>query len=588
MMRWIDDDLVRMQMAGGVSVIRGPGENVLFADSGQYYDVRRSGVIVGTGLTVEQARNNLLYLNNAFATAASLGLVALLPIGVIEYHYIGDDPSVNSNWTATATFLRTEASISGHGKYLSILKNMNAQGWGTQLRIRAEYLSFTDFGMRSNFVSREFSRNEANSALKVEQTGAYVRGLRFQDLDFNDLQGGCILLKRVIDCKVSGITARQTSADIVHITALSDGVTVSDIYSELAGDDTVAVIGYNTPGGNNPGQPKNIRISGVTCKDIVHGRGVAVVGGHKVQISDVFVEGCTAAGVLVGAEPSYPTHPSSDVTISNVVVRRCGSSTYGAIAIGSSSETGYAVSNVSLSNAVVRDCSYRGITFVGANNVVIENSRVDVARSALHFTASQNVSVRGFSGNNLLEQAIYVSSNCSGYFKFNDVRISEFNTSNTGSLYGVQFQGTVPFLSRVEIDNFHLLAQSVASSSFIGNSQHANVTKYGSNITFSHYAIGGGAHAIDSGVASTTITLTPVATGPTVYTNTTGTTRMVRISGTNAGTNVLSVERLVDENNTISLPLTPRYYYVKPGESLRITMSSITGVTVTHRPVSLV
>lgn len=83
------------------------------------------------------------------------------------------------------------------------------------------------------------------------------------------------------------------------------------------------------------------------------GRGLAVVGGHSIEIHDNFVTDTAAAGILVASEPTYATPGSTGIAIHDNVVRRAGRVVPhpGILLSGRSG----AIQDVSVTNNVVND-----------------------------------------------------------------------------------------------------------------------------------------------------------------------------------------------------------------------------------------
>jgi polygalacturonase len=111
---------------------------------------------------------------------------------------------------------------------------------------------------------------------------------------------------------ITGITVRDTRADGIHMTAGAAHGLVKDVLTENTGDDGVAVVSYT----DDNEQAQDIRIQSPHVHGNTNGRGVTVVGGKDVTISDVDVRHTAAAGIYIACERgTYQTRVPSNVVV---------------------------------------------------------------------------------------------------------------------------------------------------------------------------------------------------------------------------------------------------------------------------------
>ncbi|WP_395391143.1 right-handed parallel beta-helix repeat-containing protein [Novosphingobium sp. BL-8A] len=138
-----------------------------------------------------------------------------------------------------------------------------------------------------------------------------VRGAATAGIALDDAHGGTL----------RHILVRDTMADGLHITNGSSDIAVSGYQAINTGDDGFAVVSYDRP--NQKGRRcSNIRASGLTITD-GHARGVAVVGGADVTVSDVRVVRSACAGLYLNSERSYGTFGNARITARRVQLVDC-------------------------------------------------------------------------------------------------------------------------------------------------------------------------------------------------------------------------------------------------------------------------
>ncbi|WP_432207822.1 right-handed parallel beta-helix repeat-containing protein [Burkholderia pyrrocinia] len=152
------------------------------------------------------------------------------------------------------------------------------------------------------------------ASTKVEVTGAGVQVLR---VTIDGGASGGIFVFGGSGVAIVGNTVRATLADGIHTTYGSTNVLVQNNTVTGTGDDLIAVVSYVGDGRVN----SNVLIDHNAVSGNAWGRGISVVGGQAVTISNNTVDGVQkAAGILVAQEDSWKTYGVSNVVITGNVV----------------------------------------------------------------------------------------------------------------------------------------------------------------------------------------------------------------------------------------------------------------------------
>ncbi|CAE6845641.1 nitrous oxide reductase family maturation protein NosD [Paraburkholderia domus] len=164
-------------------------------------------------------------------------------------------------------------------------------------------------------------RLETESSAKI-----VVRGTGIQILDTR-IEGGAsagIFVSGATSVALAGNWVSATLADGIHITGGSQNVLVSGNTVIGTGDDMIAIVSYQTDGA----LCRNILVTGNRVSGNYWGRGLSVVGGSNVTLSDNTVQGVQkAAGILVAQEDGYRTYNATNVVIHNNIVSDIENST---------------------------------------------------------------------------------------------------------------------------------------------------------------------------------------------------------------------------------------------------------------------
>ncbi|MGC3025891.1 right-handed parallel beta-helix repeat-containing protein [Burkholderia sp. DN3021] len=152
------------------------------------------------------------------------------------------------------------------------------------------------------------------ASTKVEVTGAGVQVLR---VTIDGGASGGIFVFGGSGVAIVGNTVRATLADGIHTTYGSTNVLVQNNTVTGTGDDLIAVVSYVGDGRVN----SNVLIDHNAVSGNAWGRGISVVGGQAVTISNNTVDGVQkAAGILVAQEDSWKTYGVSNVVITGNAV----------------------------------------------------------------------------------------------------------------------------------------------------------------------------------------------------------------------------------------------------------------------------
>jgi polygalacturonase len=173
------------------------------------------------------------------------------------------------------------------------------------------------------------------------------------------------------------VVVEDTRADGIHITRGSSDGLVERATVRRSGDDGIAVVSYRADA-----VTRGITIHSPRVETTVWGRGLSVVGGTGVRMSDVFVDSSDAAAVFVASEAGWNTHPVSDVVVERGTVVNANKSAtvdHGAVLVLSEGSD-RAVTGVRISDLTVRDTHARASRETGvlgaATGVVMERIAV--------------------------------------------------------------------------------------------------------------------------------------------------------------------------------------------------------------------
>ncbi|GLZ67190.1 MULTISPECIES: right-handed parallel beta-helix repeat-containing protein [Burkholderia] len=178
------------------------------------------------------------------------------------------------------------------------------------IEMRGDGTTLVGFHLRGTGATRL----DTPESTKVEVTGHDV-----QVLD-NVIDGGAsagIFVYGGSDVAIVGNQVRSTLADGIHMTHGTRNVLVQGNVVRGTGDDMIAVVSYQADGALSG----NVLVTGNSLEGNTWGRGITVVGGTEVTISNNIVHDVqVSAGILVAQEDSYRTYGASDVRVENNVI----------------------------------------------------------------------------------------------------------------------------------------------------------------------------------------------------------------------------------------------------------------------------
>ncbi|HEU5296942.1 MAG TPA: glycosyl hydrolase family 28-related protein, partial [Burkholderiaceae bacterium] len=152
----------------------------------------------------------------------------------------------------------------------------------------------------------------------------------------NSASAGGILLMRANGFLVANNTVVRTLADGIHVTAGSKNGRILNNVVRETGDDMIGVVSYTSS--SRPISPatvlsswntrvenylvRNVLIAGNQLGGQYWGRGIAVVGGQSITISNNTLDNVPhAAGVYLSREAGYQTFGVENVLIANNLIR---------------------------------------------------------------------------------------------------------------------------------------------------------------------------------------------------------------------------------------------------------------------------
>ncbi|RQR33541.1 nitrous oxide reductase family maturation protein NosD [Burkholderia sp. Bp9142] len=152
------------------------------------------------------------------------------------------------------------------------------------------------------------------ASTKVEVTG---RGVQVLDNVIDGGAGAGVFVFGGSAVAIVGNEVLSTLADGIHMTHGSHDVLVQGNVVRGTGDDMIAVVSYRSEGVLT----RNVLITGNSLEGNPWGRGITVVGGADVTISNNIVRNVqVSSGILVAQEDSNGTYGASDIRIENNVI----------------------------------------------------------------------------------------------------------------------------------------------------------------------------------------------------------------------------------------------------------------------------
>lgn len=149
-----------------------------------------------------------------------------------------------------------------------------------------------------------------------QQHKLVVRGDRstIRDVAVVGSAGAGIFLHGATHFTVENVDIAGTRADGLHITGGSAYGRVDGVRTDETGDDGVAVVSYD----HDEATSHDISVTDVSVGSTRWGRGITVVGGEHIQISDFTIARTSSAGLYIANEGDpYFTRSVAHVSVSN-------------------------------------------------------------------------------------------------------------------------------------------------------------------------------------------------------------------------------------------------------------------------------
>lgn len=254
---------------------------------------------------------------------------------------------------------------SGHYKHSDIIVLDGVQAYGdgftsildgtdpahTAIKLTGNNSSIKDVRKTtSNVVKRRSNRESANILIDNADYFIVERVLSEQ------CAGAGILSFTGKNGKILENKIQNTLADGIHMTHGSEDISVVKNTVYNSGDDMIAVVSYVVYGS----KCKRITIDDNECDTQVIGRGISVVGGDNVSITNNKIKNCYSAGIYIYSEDSYNTYGCEDISIINNIVENSGNATVPMASLHVGGRKGYETKNISSKNNIFKGCRYRG------------------------------------------------------------------------------------------------------------------------------------------------------------------------------------------------------------------------------------
>jgi polygalacturonase len=171
--------------------------------------------------------------------------------------------------------------------------------------------------------------------------------------------------------RISGNSIDGTLADSIHLTNGSSDVQVERNRIHNSGDDGISVVSYH-----DRTIVHDVVIDGNQVIANRWGRGISVVGGERVRISNNTVQGGAAdrAGIYIAAEKQWGTNAVREVQVTRNTLDDAGgrSSGHGAVTVYNSYDDGPANDGISIQDNTIRNPRAAPVSITGSGPQQIE------------------------------------------------------------------------------------------------------------------------------------------------------------------------------------------------------------------------
>lgn len=386
--------------------------------------------------------------DNAAAINAALNMAkndtvkqVTVPSGVFRYGAIIDIPA-GVELTGTVAYGGTSSRHT--------LKSTNAAASNIRLKgaggiVRNLYL----------VGNKTAGRSQSDDSVMIRAAGASN-----YTIDHVEVDGGAGAGIKSDNGATGGIidfnNVHNTKADGIHNVHGSNNIKIRNNTVKDVGDDPIAVVSYDSTQSTYVACGF-IEISHNTCDNAngVDGRGITVVGGHDVQITNNIVRNTKNSGIYITTEDSYHTLAINNVTVTGNTVTNAntkGTGSHAGIMIkgrnSSLKTTNITIGGTGALGNTVTNSTGQGVNIGGfTENIKILGNTIDTTtKDGVQVASAKNVQIN----NNIIKKTknmgVHFQSGCSGACTINDNDFLDINTSGTTTplQYVVWIESTAP------------------------------------------------------------------------------------------------------------------------------------------------
>ncbi|REE87479.1 parallel beta-helix repeat protein [Paenibacillus taihuensis] len=280
-------------------------------------------------------------INNAIAAAASQGKSVFVPSGNFRH---SDLISLNG------------VSMTGAGKDCAILTATNPDRGS--IDIRGNLVTLSNLKHVYNTMSARDGSDLKNSITVYSATNFKIDNVYIYQASTAGI------LTRSANGTITNNKIENTQADAIHMTQVSHDITVQNNYVRGNGDDTIAVVSYVPDGARS----YNIKILNNDVGYNYWGRGITVVGGTNVEISDNSISNTDAAGIYIATEQEYNILDTDNVTVNRNTIDHCGLGVPHANVMIYASQG--SIDEITFNDNIIKNAVNGGIRSLGAGTIL--------------------------------------------------------------------------------------------------------------------------------------------------------------------------------------------------------------------------
>lgn len=489
-------------------------------------------------------------LQAAINAAIAAGKTLELPAGTLDY----------------SGLITGGCSMIGQGAETN-LRHIGAGGQNSRINIvSASRLMIAGLRMSTANQAGAFTTEAEISLRFTSCTDMMIAWLWFEQV------AGAALFRSCVGVQANQISLRNLFKDGLHTTGGSTDVNITNVVCTDGGDDVVPVVSYQS----DAAPCSRVNISNIVVNGTKAARGVAVVGGEDISISNVVVNNSYAAGLYIASEVSYSTRAAKRINANSIKLIGCGKSTPGTHAgLTLTGSSGIRNDAITLRDIYIGGAEWRGLNANYTDNIRIDGLLIEdnAGGSGAEFANCANPELRRVDLRRTQSHGMYFANSCTGRILIDGCDLTDINTSAGASNDGVQIQSGAT-ADEIVLNNFRLLSAANTLDRFIENNNPGK-TKWGW-----YQRAQGLTHGVVHGLVTTSLTVTA---SPYVYQNVSGEPQRLNVVG---GT--VSEIAVSDSNAAPTFSATGRtsgYFILRPNQRARITYSALPGAATT--PVSL-